>query len=275
MGASSKFCTRCGAPAEGERFCTRCGQPFASEPAPGHAGGARAETEAGPATATAVREAAAPPAPPPAPAEAAPPPPAPGGPRRSWLPVAISASVVVILAVVVAVILIATSGKPSKTRASAQTVRLTNTLLASRQLYAATQQPSYSVLLPAGWTQLTTSASGLTGAVTVQSPVDAGATVTVGQLVRPARTLGAQADALLKAAHSQGGFRQDTSTAIGLVGGRHAWAFAYEANGKSTATYLISSCRHTYAVSATVQPGRVSVLRPRIAIVAGTLQGNC
>ncbi len=184
---------------------------------------------------------------------------------------------VLALAALVAVVLIVTSGKPAPkpTNPQTQAVHLTNALLASRQLFAATQQPSYSALLPAGWQQLSTSAPGLTAALTVKSPVDEGATITVGQFVKAPKTLSGEGRALLKAAGSQSGFHQDANTPTQLAGGRQAWVIAYDASGKSTATYLVSSCRNTYAVSATVSPARVSVLRARIAIVAGTLQGNC
>lgn len=288
MGASTKFCTRCGTPAGDERFCTNCGQSLqdaeverSSVPADASAESASvgaAQTVS--ATPTAVREAPAaahgvPPAHPRPASRPLPPGEPPSG--RSWLPTAISATAVLSLAAVVAVVLIVTSGKLATKPKNPQTqaVHVTNALLASRQLFAATQQPSYSALLPAGWEQVPTSAPGLTAALTVQSPVDGGATITVGQFVKPPRTLSGGGRALLKVAGSQSGFHQDASSATQLAGGRQAWVIAYDASGKSTATYLVDSCRNTYAVSATVPPDRVSVLRPRIAIVAGTLQGNC
>ena len=223
-----------------------------------------------------MREPPPAPAPPAGPPPAAPPPPARSG-RPGWLPIALSAAIVLVLAAIVAIILVSTSGKPAAhaQNAKTQSTHLTNTLLASRQLYASTQQPSYSALLPAGWEQVATTLPGLSAATTVQSPVDDGATITVGQVTKPAHTLGRTAGGMLHAARSQTGFHQDASAAAGLVGGRAAWVFAYDANGKSTATYLVSSCHQQFAVSATVPPARVSVLRSRIAIVAGTLQGNC
>ena len=287
MEASTNFCTHCGTPVGGEHFCTHCGAPLhhgsadsSSAPAEPNARRASGDAPEASATATAVREqpAPAPLAPSPQPPPAAGPAPQPSPPtRRGWLPIAISATVVLALAALVAVVLIATSGTPAAKPKNPQTqaVHLTNTLLASRQLYVATQQASYSALLPAGWQQVSTSASGLTAALTVQSPVDDGATITVGQVVHPQKALSGEGRAMLRAAGSQSGFHQDTSAATVLAGGRQAWAIAYDASGRNTATYLVSSCRNTYAVSATVPPGRVSVLRPRITIVAETLQGNC
>ncbi len=285
MEASTKFCTHCGTPAIGERFCTHCGQPLHDEPTEGSSetsetsAGAPSGTaaEATSAATTAVREVPAPAQPPPPSPRAADSALEPASRRPSWLPIAISATVVFVLAAAVAVVLIAAGGKPSAKPKDphTQATRLTNTLLASRQLYAATQQSSYSALLPAGWQQVSIALPGLTAALTVQSPINAGATITVGQVIKPAKTLSGTAGAVLKAAGSQPGFRQDVSSATTLAGGRHAWVLAYDATGKSAATYLVSSCGNTYAVSATVPPGHVSVLRPRIAIVAGTLQGNC
>jgi hypothetical protein len=185
--------------------------------------------------------------------------------------------VILMLVAVVVLVLVTTGGKPTAQAHSsaARQVQVTNTLLASRQLYASTQQPSYSALLPAGWQQIPGKAGVLIAATTVRSPVDAGATITVGQVARPAKTLRAEASRLLKAASLTPGFHRDLSSASTLAGGRAAWVLAYETGGQSNAYYLVSSCRNTYAISATVPPARVSLLRTRIAIVAGTLQGNC
>jgi hypothetical protein len=197
--------------------------------------------------------------------------------KPTWLPAGISAVAVLVLAAAVAIVLITTGGRPTARAKGhgAEAVQLTNTLLASRQLYASTQQPSYSALLPAGWEQVPTPPTGLTAAVTVQSPVDGAARITVGQVTKPAKTLSAEASNRLHAASSAAGFHQDASAATKLAGGRPAWVAAYDAAGQSTAFYLVQSCSNTYAISATVPPSRVSLLRARIAIVAGTLQGTC
>jgi hypothetical protein len=148
-------------------------------------------------------------------------------------------------------------------------------LLASRQLYVPTQQPSYSALLPAGWQQASGASSLLAAATTVKSPVDDGATITVGQIAKPAKTLRAESLRVQKAASSASGFHRDSSAQTTLVGHRSAWALSYHAGGESTAYYLIPACRAMYAVAATVPASRGSLLRTRILIVAGTLQGNC
>jgi hypothetical protein len=188
--------------------------------------------------------------------------------------VSLSVAAVLLLGAAVAVILLSTGGKPA-TRAKSESLQLTDTLLASRQLYASTQQPSYSALLPAGWKQVASTPAGLSAATTVQSPVDGGARITVGQIERPARSLSGEARAMLSTARSRPGFQAGTNAAATLAGGRRGWVLGYGAGGQSTATYLVSSCGNTYAVSASVPPARVAVLRARIAIVAGTLQGNC
>ncbi len=199
------------------------------------------------------------------------------GEREQWLPIGLSIGVVVLLCAAAAAVLIAAGGKPGARAKSGRSgaAQVTNALLASRQLYVSTQQSTYSALLPAGWEQVSAKSSSLTGAITVQSPVDNGASITVGQLIKPPSALSAAAATLIKAASKQPGFRQDSTGLATLGGGRSGWEIGYEANGKSNAYYLLRSCNSTYAVSASAPPDRVSLLRNRIAIVAGTLQGNC
>ena len=204
-----KFCSSCGAASDGERFCTHCGHQLIhdqTEPAGSTPQDTAAEPEPEPAaTATAVRE-PDPPVQPPRSAPTAAPGPAPQGPPpqmppsgsqvaapRSgppWLAFALSAGIIVVVAAVVAIVLLATSGSPGAKPKKGDTVavQLTNTLLASRQLYAATPQPTYATLLPAGWTQVSSSDPNLAAAITVKSPVDQGATITVGQIAKPPKT---------------------------------------------------------------------------------------
>jgi hypothetical protein len=192
------------------------------------------------------------------------------------LPYAICAAVIIGLLAAAAVVLIAVGGKPSHARnLQAQRTRLTDVMLATRQLYVPTQQHSFSTLLPAGWEQVNTTNSALGSQITVRSPVDTGAVITVGQLKAPARTLAADGAGLLKSASRLPGFQRDVSTALKLAGGRDAWELAYQAGGRANAYYLVRSCGDTYVVSAAVPPVRVSLLRQRIAIVAQTLQGSC
>jgi hypothetical protein len=304
--SSSKFCTGCGTVAGNERFCTSCGatlDPDAEQAAPaspehqqvearegvGHAnvapGGASSNgsSGSGPASATAVREeqlgsAAETLVPLPAAAHAGPPAMAPSEKRRiPWLPIGLSSAAIVGLCAAAAVVLILTGGEPVARahNPQAEAVQLTDSLLANRQLYVATQQASYSALLPAGWQQVATRASGLTGAVTVQSPVNQGATITVGQLSQPGKTLASAGAKVLKAASARPAFKEQSSAAVTLAGGRHGWAVAYQANGASDAYYLVQSCNTTYAIAATVPPASVALLRTRIMVVAETLQGGC
>ncbi len=279
---SGKFCTRCGASVGAGSFCTSCGAAYTGPGAAGEEahepGVENPRTNGEPSlesggVATAVRVEAEPTAPP-----------ARGGPlagaaptKRSWLPYAVSAAVVAALLAIGAVILIALGGSPSNQAKSlkTQSTRLTDALLAGRQLYVPTQQASYSTLLPAGWRQIGTSNSDLVNAITVQSPVDSGATITVGQVAHPSKTLSAEGARLLSTASNLPSFQRDASTGLTLSGGRQAWELAYQARGTSNAYYVVRSCNNTYAVSASVPPARVSLLRQRIAIVAATLQGNC
>jgi hypothetical protein len=295
---TSRFCTYCGTPGQDEKFCTGCGQPLpagndesaaaaTTEPAASSTA-ASAMSSAGAATAVRASSEAVlghrlespglPPRPSPSGRYAyAGAPPAPLGSRIPWLAIIASSLMIIVVAAVAAVVLITAGGKPAVrvNRLAAQKVQLTNTLLASRQLYAAAQQPSYSALLPAGWHQVATKNASLTAGIAVQSPVDGGATITVGQITKPATSLRAQAALVIHAASSQPSFAQQASSATTLAGGRRAWVIAYNAAGQSTAVYLMRSCANTYAVAATVPPSRVSLLRTRIEIVASTLQGNC
>jgi hypothetical protein len=286
---ASRFCTQCGGQAvDDERFCTQCGHDIRAGSLGVEAhNGAVAETSGGtgapaavlPERATAFSTQSAEPA-----ASSMAPPfpdarratPTRSG-RRPWLAIAFSGLIILTMVAAAAVVLITASGKPSPRVRSltAQRVQLTNALLASRQLYAATQQPSYSALLPAGWQQVATRVPSLTAATTVQSPVDDRATITVGQIAKPAPTLRAEAKNLLRLHASTVGFHRDVNASTKLAGGRPAWVFAYDAGGLSAAYYLVRSCGRTFAVSAAVPPARASVLRARVAIVAGTLQGNC
>jgi hypothetical protein len=286
---ASRFCTRCGGQAvHDERFCIHCGQDMLVDrqgvevhdgQAAATSGGAGARAAVLPERETAFSTQAAgpvapPSAPPPRRARRGPATP-PGRPR--WLAVAVSGVMILIVVIAAAVVLITTSGKPSPRVRSltTQRVQLTNALLASRQLYASTQQSSYSALLPAGWQEVATRPPGLTAATTVESPVDGRATITVGQVARPAKTLRAQADNLLRSDALSAGLHRDVNGSTTLAGGRPAWVFAYDAGGESSAYYLVRSCGRTYAVSATGPAARAGLLRARIAIVAGTLQGNC
>lgn len=288
---ASRFCTHCGGQAvDDERFCTHCGHDMraGSHSVEIH-NGAVAATSGGtraPAAVLPERETAsstqavgragssmtvAPPLPDARRASAT------RGGRRPWLAIAVSGLIILIVVAAATVVLITASGKPSPRVRSltTQRVQLTNALLASRQLYASTQQASYSALLPAGWQQVATRVPSLAAATTVQSPVDGRATITVGQIAKPATTLRAEAKNLLRSHASTAGFHSDVNASTTLAGGRPAWVFAYDAGGLSAAYYLVRSCGSTYAVSAAVPPARASVLRTRIAIVAGTLQGNC
>jgi type II secretory pathway pseudopilin PulG len=193
--------------------------------------------------------------------------------------VGLSALAVVVVAGIVAAVLIAAGGSPSSSsqtsKVAAQKVQLTNALLASRALYTTSQQASYSALLPAGWQPVATTNALLSDAATVQNPLDTGTTMTVGRLAKPAKTLSADAKQVIKAVSGASGFANQQSTATTLAGGRAAWGIGYTAGGNSVAYYIVQSCKNTYAVSATVPPSRASVIRPRLQIVAGTLQGNC
>ncbi len=279
---SDRFCTRCGAAATEAKFCTACGavleRPDLEDPV-GEAGGAREPLSTGEAggIATAVRSSAEPAA-----SEAAPTL-APdarigdgGTDKRSWLPYAVCASVIVAALAVAAVALVVLGGKPSHARnLKPESTRLTDVLLATRQLYVPTQQASFSTLLPAGWHQISESNPALGSRVAVRSPVDNGATITVGQVKRPARSLTAEGRALLRTATKLPGFHEDAATAVKLAGGREAWELAYQARGMANAYYLVQSCGQMYAVGANVPRVRVALLRQRIATVAATLQGSC
>lgn len=307
----TKFCTSCGAPGTTGDFCAACGHALESRAAasggeapaagagePAAASSASSAQEHVSASATAVapasraygnghaapsvgagpREAAA--------AQRSSPGPADGhlnggGSRNQdkspWLPIGLSVGIVVLLCAAAAVVLVVAGGKPGARAKSGRTgvEQVTNAFLASRQLYVSTQQANYSALLPAGWQQISAKSQSLTGAITVRSPVDNGARITVGQLVNAPTALSAEAATLMKSASKQPGFRQDSAGQATLGGGRSGWELGYEANGQSNAYYLLRSCNNTYAVSASAPPDRVSLLRSRIAIVAGTLQGNC
>lgn len=288
---ASRFCTYCGEQAvQDERFCTHCGHDMALESDSVSVGDEQTETasrqSAAPAAVlperpTAVSVTASAGA---APAIDAAPPlggdrqfPAGTTSRHPWLAVAVSGLVIVVVVALAATVLITTGGKapPRAKSLITQRVQLSDALLASRQLYASTHQPSYSALLPAGWQPVATKLASLTAATTVQSPVDNGATITVGQIVKPAKTLRAEARRLLRSAALTAGFHLDANAATTVAGGRSAWVFAYGAGALSTAYYLLRSCSSTYAVSTTVPPARTSLLRTRVAIVASTLQGNC
>jgi hypothetical protein len=288
---ASRFCTQCGEQTvQDDCFCTHCGRDMALESESAHVGDEQTEASSrqsgAPAAVLPERQTAisinAPSAPAPA-MDAAPPHggerqlPAGTTSRRPWLAAAVSGLIIVVVGVLAATVLITTGGNASPRAKSltTQRVQLTDALLASRELYASTQQPSYSALLPAGWQRVATKLVSLTAATTVQSPVDDGATITVGQIVKPAKTLRAEARQLLKSAAVGASFHLDANAATTLAGGRSAWVFAYDASGLSTAYYLVKSCSSTYAVSTTVPPARTSLLRTRVAIVAGTLQGNC
>jgi hypothetical protein len=294
---TSRFCTHCGTPLQDEKYCTGCGRASPagnddSSAASNHAAatptGVTPMASAG--AATAVRASTEPvpdygpgsPRVPPRPSRpggfaVAAPPSAPLPSRVPWLAIIVSSLIIIVIAAGAAVVLITTGGKPGArvNRLAAQRVQLSNTLLASRQLYAAAPQASYSALLPAGWHQVATNNSSLTAGTTVQSPVDGGATITVGQIAKPAKSLRAQAALVLHAASSQPSFARQASMATTLAGGRRAWVIAYNAASQSTAVYLVRSCANTFTVAATIPPSRVSLLRSRIEIVAGTLQGNC
>jgi hypothetical protein len=231
-----------------------------------------------PAATTPPAAAASAAAPPPA-GYASPPTPAGAGSRFPWTAVGLSALAVVVVAGIVAAVLIAAGGSPSSSsqtsNVAAQKVQLTNALLASRDLYTTSQQASYSALLPAGWQPIATTNPLLSDAATVQSPLDTGTTMTVARLAKPAKTLSGNAAQVLRALSGASGFANQLSEATTLAGGRGAWAIGYSAGGSSVAYYLVQSCKNTYAVSATVPSSRASIIRPRLQVVAGTLQGNC
>ena len=148
---SSKFCTRCGASVGSGRFCTSCGAATAgakslaedahSQPdANGHTNGEAASESAGVATAVRVEAPrAAPPAQGQPPSQPAPP------PRRSRRVLQCAAVVVAALLAIGAVVLLAVGGEPANhaRNVQAQSTRLTDALLATRQLYVPTQQSSF------------------------------------------------------------------------------------------------------------------------------------
>jgi hypothetical protein len=272
-----KFCIHCGAPTTEANFCSSCGRAFSNSDATpemperrGRNGTPAAAVETG-GVATAVRaepQVRIPDSIPLADSSAT--------TGKPWLPYAICGAVIIGLLAAAAVVLIAVGGKPGHAgNVQAQRNRLTDVMLATRQLYVPTQQQSFSTLLPAGWEQVNQTNSALGAQVTVRSPVDSGAVITVGQVKRPAPTLAAEGARLLRSLSQLPAFQRDASTALKLAGGRDAWELAYQAGGQANAYYLLRSCGSTYAVRATVLPVRVSLLRQRIAIVAQTLQGNC
>lgn len=211
-----------------------------------------------------------PPLPPPEPAQV------PGRKGLPWLAIGLSSGVVLILVAAVAVVLLLTGGKPARTRSlRAQSTQLTNVLLATHGLYAATRKPSYAALLPAGWQVSASTAMGLSDGLIARSPVDTGATLLIGRIAKPAKTMADQAKVLLKSASSLRGFHEESSGAIRLAGGRSAWLVAFTAKGQSNADYLLRSCNRTFEVAAQLPTSRASLLAARVLVIANTLQGNC
>jgi hypothetical protein len=295
----SRFCAQCGRPTEGsERYCTSCGAALVAAAEPAQAGaplaadaGEGAASSAAAATAVRTDEQGAanfaPAADPVPPGVGQSSPGGPGDPPRPgpaastsrppWLAIALSALIVVVVGAIASAVLISAGGTPPShaARPAVQTVRVTDTILASRGLYAATQQPAYSALLPAGWQPISATLPEASAVTTVRSPVDAGAAISVGQIAQPAKTLRQQAQRILALVASTPGFAQQQSAAVTLAGGRPSWEIAYTAGTLSYAYYIVRSCGRSYAISAAVSLSRVSVLRPRVQIVAATLQGNC
>jgi hypothetical protein len=193
------------------------------------------------------------------------------------LPIALSVGAVIVLAAVTAVALLLAGGKPAARpgSASARGNDLTNVLLAQRQLYVSTQQPTYAALLPAGWQPTAVKTAGVSSAFAVQSPIDSTATITVGQVSNPGGRLSADGHRFARQAAADSSFRQAAAGATTLPGGRQAWQLAYTASGMSNAVYLVRSCGKEFAITATVPPSRVSLVRDRVSLVAGTLQGTC
>lgn len=279
--STTRFCTTCGAPAGAARFCTGCGtapdpDAFAdTDPMAVPDGPTEFEPQqaaVGTATATRTQPLAAPPLETVSRAVRAS-----ATTRWPWKAIGASSVVVVLVIAAAVVVLIGAGGKAAAPprQLGAQRAQLTDGLLASRQLYASTQQRSYSALLPAGWHQVPTADQNLTGAVTVQSPIDDGATLAVGEIAKPARTLKAEASALRKSVAARARVTQVTSASYQLPGSRSAWTVAFTAGGRSVAYYLVSSCSNMFAVSASVPSTRVALLRSRVQVVAGTLQGDC
>ena len=290
---TTPFCTSCGAPSDSGRFCTHCGGPLtaeapvSSEPVAETAPTSESETSAAAspaATATATTAPAAdvqaasvqrPPTPHSSSATLAAPARSPRT-RPAWVALAVSGVLVLGVLVVAVIVLITTGGKPAAraSHLSSQQTQLTQTLLAGRELYAATQQPSYSALLPAGWSPVTITNPTLSHAVSVRSPLTGGATITVGQIISPAKKLSAEGKQITQSA-TAGAASASNSSAITLAGGRPAWTVSYNTANTSVAHYLVSSCSNTYAVVATVPKAQVALLRNRVATVASTLQGVC
>jgi hypothetical protein len=280
MSTTTRFCTNCGAHASDERFCTGCGAALDHDAFAGTSPTSAPDNavEVGPehssasgATAVGTRQAAG------TPPDAASRPVRPTVSRSPLKAITASAVFVVVAIAVAVIVLISTGDKPAAQarKLGVQRAQLTDELLASRQLYASTQQRSYSALLPAGWRQIAASDPNLTGAVTVRSPVDAGATITVGQVAKPTKSLRAEAAALRKSARGQNGVTRLASASYRLPGNRLGWTVAYSSGGRSVAYYLVSSCSRMFAVSASVPSSRVALVRARVQIVAGTLQGDC
>jgi hypothetical protein len=306
MMATDSFCTHCGAPLGEGRFCTSCGagrgdaavltddpgstqeagitgaapEVASSGPGPSASTTSRARGDRGGQSSRPSRRSLG------ASGHAGPEPPPPSSPhagqpdgraRVPWLAFGLSAGVVLILVVVTAVILLVTAGKPSPRAKDlkTQTGQLTSVLLARRALYVAVQRGSYSTLLPAGWAVVRATLPGLADEVAVRSPLNDGATITVGRIAKPSPTISADAAKVLKGASSAAGFKKQSSTSTKLAGGRAAWVVNFSVAGQAQAAYVIPSCHNRFEVAARATLSQASVIRASLLVLANTIQGSC
>lgn len=251
------FCAQCGTQVPG-RFCPSCGTPSPSAEAQGQA---------------------VPPAPAPASPEAAGPPREPSSPgeQRRWMPAALVAGAVAVVAAIVAVLLVTVGGDPSDagTKKSARVPALSAVSLAGQDFYQPRQGQGYLVLAPAGWAVTRTKLSLPFRAATVfVSPQEKRTSLTAGvlrdktgPLARAARTLTPDLGA---------GARVQQSRQTVFAGARKAWRVNFTtSDGRTQVLYLFDACGQRYAVVGATEPARMDGVKARFGLAASSLQAIC
>jgi hypothetical protein len=212
--------------------------------------------------------------------------PAPGGPtgpmpaasqRPRWLPIALSVGTVLVLFAIVAAVLIAVGNdNKSTSKAGTRAVTLPASLIASRADFLRAAGVPYFAMLPAGWSAISVRPlPGVASALTVKSPIDEGAVVTVGEVQHPPATLASEGAALIKADAAKPGFRQGSVASTKLRDGTPAWVGSYNLGNLTTVDYVVRSCNSMFVVAANLAPAQVSLLGDKIETVASVVHKGC
>jgi hypothetical protein len=197
--------------------------------------------------------------------------------RPPWVPIALSAGTVLALFAIVVVVLISVgSNSKSTSKSGSKSVTLPAALIAARADFLRVGGVPYFAMLPAGWSAIAVRPlPGIVSALTVKSPIDEGAVITVGQVQHPPATLAAEGSTLIKADASKPGFRQGSVGTTKLRDGTPTWIGSYDLGGLTTLDYVVRSCNSMLVVSANVAPAQVTLLGDKLDTVASAIHQGC